>query len=80
MQRPATTDRRAVAGATRWAGAGSPRARRDGRRRLLAAAVAAGLALGAAGCVGKTGRNDDYVEPGSGQQGPSGQVVPIDGD
>jgi hypothetical protein len=47
-------------------------------RRLIAALVAIGLALGATACVGKTGRNDDHVEPGSGQQGPSGRVVPQD--
>jgi hypothetical protein len=60
-----------------------PRARRAAtsrrRRRLLAVAVAGSLVLGAAGCVGKTGRNDDYVEPGSGSDGPSGRVVPHDG-
>ena len=52
----------------------SARARRS--RRLVAGLVAIGLVLGATACVGKTGRNDDDVEPGSDQQGPSGQVVP----
>ena len=46
--------------------------------RVVASAVlAAALVVAAVGCVGKTGRNDDYVAPGSGG-GPSGNVVPDD--
>ena len=47
-------------------------------RRVAAGSLAIVLVLGATACVGKTGRNDDHVEPGSNQQGPSGQVVPSD--
>ena len=52
---------------------------RTGRRLAATLALAAWLALAASSCVGKTGRNDDYVAPGSGSNGPSGQVVPHDG-
>jgi hypothetical protein len=48
------------------------------RRRFVATvALAVALALAASACVGKTGRNDDDVAPGSGG-GPSGNVVPHD--
>jgi hypothetical protein len=62
--------------AARRGGGGSGRGR---ARRLATAGLAVLVTLGAAGCVGKTGRNDDYVEPGSQERGPSGQVVPADG-
>lgn len=44
----------------------------------MVAVVAGAIGLGTTACVGKTGRNDDYVAPGSPEAGPSGQVVPID--
>jgi hypothetical protein len=51
---------------------------RRARRAVAVVATSVLVMLAAAGCVGKTGRNDDYVAPGSPEAGPSGQVVPID--
>jgi len=48
-------------------------------RRAAAVLLVGVLATVASACVGKTGRNDDDVAPGSGG-GPSGHVVPDDGD
>lgn len=63
---------------TRTRRTASPSAVRRRRHTVATVVFAAVVALTASGCVGKTGRNDDYVAPGSGG-GPSGNVVPHDG-